>query len=724
MQIPKCRVCHISLYLRFVWRQSEFAFFGAVTSVAALFDFYRNKRKEERKMKKLFTTVVVLLTLLCIFTYCDFKPQEKEDVITVEDGYLVVNGIKTEHKVDTEDDYNVPTEKPDTIEVVDGYLVVNGTKTELKVHTEPVVSIIDGYVSVNGIKTEHKVHTEPIVTEIDGYVAINGIKTKYKIDKDDVVTVEDGYLVVNGTKTEHKVHTEPVISVIDGYVVVNGVKTEHKVHTEPIISVIDGYVAVNGVKTEYLIATTCNHVWNTVTTAPTCTVGGYDTMTCPLCDKSVRVNETEPIAHTYETTYTMDNDYHWYQCTECGFISDKSNHILDSNLVCEICNSPILTTPGIIYDLSADGTYAEVIGYNGTATNIKIAEEYNGFPVKSIYDRSFYNKNIISVVIPNSVTNIGYSAFSNCTNLTSVVMSNALTSIDSYAFENCKKLYSINLPDSLQYIGSYTFSSCSSLISIVIPNGVKTIPSGAFSNCTNLSSVVIPDSVTAVDSYAFGNCPYTEYENGKYIGDENNPYAIFIGVTNSTYRTYHLNPKTRVIEAESFTLCSRMTEIYIPENLIGIGYDAFECCSNLSAVHITDLTSWCNIQFDGCDSNPLFYAKKLYLNNELITNLVIPKNVTKIVAFAFYGCTSITSVTISNNVTKIEEDAFGICSGITSLIIPETVTVIGDYAFTSCDNLSHIYYMGSKENWANINIGIRNESIKSSIINYNYVPEN
>ena len=62
----------------------------------------------------------------------------------------------------------------------------------------------------------------------------------------------------------------------------------------------------------------CKHIWNTVTTAPTCTSVGYDIMTCPLCNKSVRVNETAKIDHTYSDSYTFNNDSHWFACTVCG----------------------------------------------------------------------------------------------------------------------------------------------------------------------------------------------------------------------------------------------------------------------------------------------------------------------------------------------------------------------------------------------------------------------
>ena len=93
-------------------------------------------------MKKLLSMLALMLAIVCMFTACNLlpgAPSEKEDVITVEDGYLVVNGVKTDYQIKTDD----------VVEVVDGYVVVNGNKTEHKVHTDPVVEVIDGYVAVN-----------------------------------------------------------------------------------------------------------------------------------------------------------------------------------------------------------------------------------------------------------------------------------------------------------------------------------------------------------------------------------------------------------------------------------------------------------------------------------------------------------------------------------------------------------------------------------------------
>ena len=315
---------------------------------------------------------------------------------------------------------------------------------ELPQASEPVITVEDGYVTVNGVKTEHKVHTDPSITIMDGFVAVNGVKTQYEVNTADEITVEGGYLVVNGVKTEHKIYSDPIISVIDGYVAVNGIKTEYEVNTADEITVEDGYLVVNGVKTPYMVEVGCEHEWQTTTTAPTCTEGGYDIMTCVYCNKTVRANLTEALGHTYPATYIADDNYHWLTCATCGEVKDKAVHTLDDEGVCTICQRPIAFTSGIVYDISADSTYAMVIAYNGTASKVRIAEEYNGRPVRTIYNEVFKgNKNITSVVIPDSVTSIGDCAFYVCTSLTSIVIPDSVTSIGTYAFYDCANLTTV-----------------------------------------------------------------------------------------------------------------------------------------------------------------------------------------------------------------------------------------------------------------------------------------
>ncbi len=108
--------------------------------------------------------------------------------------------------------------------------------------------------------------------------------------------------------------------------------------------------------------------------------------------------------------------------------------------------------------------------------------------------------------IPNTVTEIGESAFYGCTGLTSVSIPNSVTSIGKSAFDDCGGLTSVTIPNSVTSIGFAAFSNCYNLTSVTIPNSVTEIQSSAFSSCTRLASVIIPNSVTEIGNTAFDGC--------------------------------------------------------------------------------------------------------------------------------------------------------------------------------------------------------------------------
>ena len=137
--------------------------------------------------------------------------------------------------------------------------------------------------------------------------------------------------------------------------------------------------------------------------------------------------------------------------------------------------------------------------------------------VTSIGDYAFsYCSGLTSVTIPDSVTSIGNGAFSWCSDLTSVTIPDSVTSIGDYAFDRCSRLTSVNIPDGVTSIGNCAFSICSGLTSVDIPDGVTTIGEYAFYYCTGLTSVTIPGSVTSIGDRAFGDC--TKLTNITFAG--------------------------------------------------------------------------------------------------------------------------------------------------------------------------------------------------------------
>ena len=151
------------------------------------------------------------------------------------------------------------------------------------------------------------------------------------------------------------------------------------------------------------------HSYTTKTVAPTCTAEGYDEKTCSRCGDTEKVNYQPVADHAWETAYAYDNSFHWIGCKNCDTKKSSAEHSHDSEGGCTICDVPILPSEGVVYDLSADKTYYEVIGYEGTATKIRIADTYNNLPVKAIYEKAFYNNDTIkSVVIGNNVIVFAY----------------------------------------------------------------------------------------------------------------------------------------------------------------------------------------------------------------------------------------------------------------------------------------------------------------------------
>lgn len=225
-------------------------------------------------------------------------------------------------------------------------------------------------------------------------------------------------------------------------------------------------------------------------------------------------------------------------------------------------------------------------------------------------------------------------------------------------------------------IGQYSFAECPGLTSITFPSDINgkltVIEPNAFQNCKSITSLIIPNTVTLIDAYAF-------------------------------------------------TGCSSLKSVTIGSGVKKIGNVAFSGCTSLERVDISDLSAWYDIDFieyanaNMAASNPLYYAKHLYLNGEEVTELNVPDELTQIKPRAFYNCEGLISVYISNSakITSIGEKAFCGCKNITSvklnkelkeiniwaflgcqeiesIIIPDEVTLIADGAFGDCSKLKDL----------------------------------
>ena len=221
-------------------------------------------------------------------------------------------------------------------------------------------------------------------------------------------------------------------------------------------------------------------------------------------------------------------------------------------------------------------------------------------------------KSQTSYTIPNSVTSIGYRAFSECTGLTSITIPNSVTSVGDGAFGECTGLTSITIPNSVTSIGRGAFGRCTGLTSITIPDSVTSIGDEAFWDCTSLTSITIPNSVTSIGNDAFFSCSR----------------LTRITIPNSVTS----------IGNGAFWGCTGLTSITIPNSVTSIGNGAFANCTSLRSITISNsVTSIGGSAFNGCTGlKDVYYtgskddwkAISVGSNNDNLLNATIHYNCT------------------------------------------------------------------------------------------------
>ena len=357
-----------------------------------------------------------------------------------------------------------------------------------------------------------------------------------------------------------------------------------------------------------------------------------------------------------------------------------------------------------------------LLGYCGEETGVVLPKSFVGQQgygeTYIINDYAFYENDFIkSVVIPNSVTEIGTAAFRGCNSLKSVKIGEGVKRIheDAFAYSG---ITNVVIPNSVTEIGRDAFSGCNSLKSVKIGEGVKSISESAFA-FSGITSITIPENVEAIDYHAFYGCDglvevinksslgikvgstdhgyigyyAKEVHNGEsklvnqdgfifYHFEGNNYLMSYSGEETELVLPDTYNGQSYEIYNSAFWGCNSIVSVKIVGGVTGIGENAFYGCSSLQSVEIGDsVTSIGDWAFYECTS---------------LTSVEIGDSVTSIGNWAFYECTSLTSVEIGDSVTSIGYGAFYDCSSLTSIEIGDSVTIIDDVAFGGCSSLMSI----------------------------------
>lgn len=316
----------------------------------------------------------------------------------------------------------------------------------------------------------------------------------------------------------------------------------------------------------------------------------------------------------------------------------------------------------------------------------------------TIGDYAFrYCHSLESITIPNSVMQIGESAFEECA-LKSVVIPNSVTRIGRYAFNGCASLSQISFPEGLEYVGGGAFHNTAWYKSwgvelvyignllyeckigdnasglIEIREGTTAICEGAFISC-NVKNIKIPNSVEYIGSHAFDG---SKWYKSWYESQPDGP--IYIGKVLYDYKGDV--PDNLVVKDGTTGITAlpyKIQSITIPSSVkyLGNGFvDDFRC------VYITDMSAWCSVEI----YKDVFEDHKfdIYLNGELVTELVVPEDVTEIKNYAFEGCGSLKSVIMGDNVVRIGLGAFEGCHALEDIYLTGVIPAkVASSAFTS-----------------------------------------
>lgn len=388
-----------------------------------------------------------------------------------------------------------------------------------------------------------------------------------------------------------------------------------------------------------------------ILTAASCTEKGLKKHTC-LCGKE-ETEEINELGHHYESVVTEptcnERGYTTHTCSRCGdyyidTYTETIEHSYGGDGVCVRCGATQSGSIGLVFTELDDGTY-QVSNYTGTSKSIVIPSSYNDCPVTKIKPFAFSGAEITSVFIPSSVSSIGNGAFFECAHLESITIpfvgAKARLSVDAEQYPLGYLFGEMNYEGSVEVEQIYGGEEIhyylpSTLRSVTVTGGE--LRDNVFLNCSTLTSIVISGAISDVGANAFKGC-------------------------------------------------SELISISLPDTIVSIGSDAFLGCVKMNSVHYDgDIATWLSIDFSDEDSNPIVYARNLFVAERLVTEIDIPSSITEISAYTFSGLRNVEEIIIPRGVSTIGASALRNCADLISVQFEENGSLksIGSRAFANC----------------------------------------
>ena len=380
---------------------------------------------------------------------------------------------------------------------------------------------------------------------------------------------------------------------------------------------------------------------------------------------------------------------------------------------------------------------------------------------------------IASVVLPDGIKRIEKNAFYGCSALTEINMPDSLGYIGAGAFAYCAGLTEISIPDSVTKIENEAFYYCSGLEKAVVGSGIKTslnskeaafaetdnvighrvfgyctslkdltipctngtlvdicfsntissplekltftgegtiIPNASCYKYTKLKSVTLPETVETIGNQVFAYCESLEEINMPSklvsIGDE--------AFRNSKITSVVLPDGLKTIGAGAFAYCAGITEINIPDSVTKIGNEVFYYCSGLEkAVVGSGIKASLSSKEESFTKTDNVIGHRVFGYCSKLKDLTIPCTNGTLVDICFSNTISspLEKLTFTGEGTFIPENSCYNYAKLNTVTIPTSVNTVEKGAFNACNALETVYYDGTDDDWAAIDIKEKNDPL-------------